>query len=259
MGAPEGTTELPLQSIGSLFFRPVDSQKATEDVVALATSDSSAHVHLANAYTIALADREKYYQNMLNEGVNYADGKPITWFSKLFRQSPSIHQVRGPQLFFDVLEAGRASNVRHFFLGSSEATLQLLLARTTEMFPGVNIVGSYSPPYRQLTETEIAHQDDLLLSSEAQLIWVGLGTPKQDWEAERITKTLGLTTVAVGAAFDFAAGTVKPAPVLMQKLGLEWLFRFISEPKRLWRRYVFGNPRFIWAVLRHKGLRRTKR
>jgi N-acetylglucosaminyldiphosphoundecaprenol N-acetyl-beta-D-mannosaminyltransferase len=100
-----------------------------------------------------------------------------------------------------------------------------------------------------MTPEEVSAQDSLILESKADIVWVGLGTPRQDFECARITKELGLTTVAVGAAFDFFSGLKKESPKWMTKLGLEWIFRFASEPKRLWRRYLVGNFVFLWAVL----------
>lgn len=239
-----------MQSIGGLEFQLADPNAATKYVIDLARRRSGEHVHLANAYTIALADRDDAYRELINQGIVYADGKPITWFSRLFRHTPQIQQVRGPQLFLDVLDVGRSSGVRHFFLGSTDELLEQMRSRLTARFEGVEIVGSYSPPFRPLTAAEIAIQDALIRQSDADIVWVGLGTPKQDFEAARLAPSTGRTAVAVGAAFDFAGGTLRVAPNWMQRAGLEWVFRLASEPRRLWRRYLYGNARFIWAVLR---------
>lgn len=238
------------QSIGGLCFQPAGPDAAAEYVVGLARAHSCTHVHLANAYTIALADRDGAYRQLINDGVVFADGKPLTWFSRLTRQTPRIHQVRGPQLFLDVLDIGRSSGVRHFLLGSTHESLERMRSRLTTCLEGVEIVGSYSPPFRPLTAEEVADQDAQILQSGADIVWVGLGTPKQDVEAARLALSTARPAVAVGAAFDFAAGTLRVAPRWMQRAGLEWLFRLASEPRRLWRRYLFGNARFVWAVLR---------
>lgn len=238
------------QTLGGLAFQPGGPAAAAEYVLKLARGGESEHVHLANAYTIALADRDNGYRRLINEGVAFADGKPITWFSRLARQKPRIQQVRGPQLFLDVLDLGRSVGVRHFLLGSTDELLEQLRARLADRFEGLEIVGSYSPPFRPLTAEEIAYQDSLVLRSNPDIIWVGLGTPKQDIEASRVALSTARPAVAVGAAFDFTAGAIPVAPVWMQRAGLEWLFRLASEPKRLWRRYLFGNVRFVWAVLR---------
>jgi N-acetylglucosaminyldiphosphoundecaprenol N-acetyl-beta-D-mannosaminyltransferase len=242
------------QSIGGLEFQAAGPNTAAKHVVALARTSCCAHVHLANAYTIAVADRDHAYRQLINQGVVFADGKPITWFSRLTGQTPRIQQVRGPQLFLDVLDVGRSSGMRHFFLGSTDDVLQRMCACLTERFAGLEIVGTYSPPFRQLTAEEFAYQDALIRQSAADIVWVGLGTPKQDIEAASLAQSTARPAVAVGAAFDFAAGTLRVAPTWMQRVGLEWLFRLASEPRRLWQRYLFGNARFVWAVLRWRAL-----
>lgn len=239
--------------IGGLKFQSTGPNGAARHVVELAQTRRAVHVHLANAYTIALADRDDAYRRLINDGLVFADGKPITWFSRLFRDDPCIERVRGPQLFLDVLDIGRSSGVRHFLLGSTDETLERMRVRLTSRFEGLEIVGSYSPPFRPLTAEEVAAQDALIRDSGADIVWIGLGTPKQDVEAARLAPIAGRPTVAVGAAFDFSGGTLREAPNWMQRAGLEWLFRLASEPRRLWRRYLLGNPRFVWAVLRRRS------
>ena len=245
------------QTIGGLQLQPTTPNAAAEYVVALGQSRSRVHIHLANAYTIALADRDEAYRQLINQGVVFADGKPITWFSRLARQTPRIQQVRGPQFFLDVVDVGRSSGTRHFLLGSTDELLERIRVRLAEQFEGVEIVGSYSPPFRSLTAEEIADQDALIRQSDADIVWVGLGTPKQDIEARRVALSTARPAVAVGAAFDFTAGALRTAPMWMQRGGLEWIFRLASEPRRLWRRYLFGNVRFVWAVLRRRWVQRN--
>ena len=249
-----GALEARTHAIGGLGFQLTDRNAAAECLVELARTRCCSHVHLANAYTIALADQDDSYRRLLNQGLVFADGKPISWLSRLARQIPRIQQVRGPQLFLDVLDIGRSSGVRHFLLGSTDELLERMRARLAERFEGVEIAGSYSPPFRPLSAEEIADQDALIRQSDADIIWVGLGTPKQDTEAARVAVSTARPAVAVGAAFDFTAGALRVAPIWMQRAGLEWAFRLASEPRRLWRRYLFGNVRFVWAALRWRGM-----
>lgn len=236
--------------IAGLRFELQTPESASNRVIELVNSNSAAHVHLANAYTVSIADKCPEYRDTLLRGIVFPDGKPISWFSCFYRQKPSLKQVRGPQLFLDVLDKGRQAGLKHFFLGDTDQTLELMRMRLVERFEGIEISGCYSPPFRPLTESEIEAQDELIHKSGATIIWVGLGTPKQDIEVARLSRVLQTPAIAVGAAFAFAAGTLQPAPRWMQNLGLEWLFRLLSEPERLWRRYFFGNSRFIWATLR---------
>jgi N-acetylglucosaminyldiphosphoundecaprenol N-acetyl-beta-D-mannosaminyltransferase len=210
-------------------------------------SQTRSSFHLVNSYSIALAHQDSLYRATLQEGVCFPDGKPLSLFAKL--KNPSTSQIRGPSMFEKVLENSGRIGTKHFFLGGSEELLDALLTRITKAFPNTEISGSFSPPFRKMTPEEVSAQDSLILESKADIVWVGLGTPRQDFECARITKELGLTTVAVGAAFDFFSGLKKESQKWMTKLGLEWIFRFASEPKRLWRRYLVGNFVFLWAVL----------
>jgi len=160
-----------------------------------------------------------------------------------------LWQVRGPSLFGNVIDLGRDLSITHFLLGATDETLEKLTFELKMRYPGIQIVGQLSPPFRDVTPTEIAAQDKIISDSNAQIVWVGLGTPKQDFEVLRLANSLPVVAIAVGAAFDFVAGTKNEAPQWMTKIGLEWLFRLVSEPRRLWRRYLFGNIEFLWAVL----------
>jgi N-acetylglucosaminyldiphosphoundecaprenol N-acetyl-beta-D-mannosaminyltransferase len=213
---------------------------------------------LVNAYTFALADSDPAYQDLLERsGVNLPDGKPlVVALNLLDRGGEPFGQVRGPSFFLKCLDQGRGQRVRHFFLGGSPELLESLKGALDRRLPGTQIVGMISPPFRTLTDSERTDQDAEIKASGAQVVWVGLGTPKQDFEAQRICDECAVTTVAVGAAFDFVAGTKREAPEWMRRLGLEWVFRLISEPRRLWKRYLFGNARFIAIVLREAVHRR---
>jgi N-acetylglucosaminyldiphosphoundecaprenol N-acetyl-beta-D-mannosaminyltransferase len=252
MTAPSLPAGEPVQRVGGVAFRAATPSEATGWIVDAARANEGRHVHLLNAYSLALADRDPSFRGVISgDAINFPDGRPLSWASRLQRHDPGLQQVRGPGLFLHVLEAGRAAGVRHYLLGSTPEVLDLLRGRIETDFPGVLLVGCESPPFREVSAEELAERDRRIVDSGADIVWVGLGTPKQDFEAQRIAATLPVMAVAVGAAFDFAAGTVKEAPAWMSPVGLEWAYRLATEPKRLWRRYVFGNPRFIRAVIRH--------
>jgi N-acetylglucosaminyldiphosphoundecaprenol N-acetyl-beta-D-mannosaminyltransferase len=241
---------------GTLNGIAVERTSLDDAVAALiegVTGGVQAQAHrLVNCYTFALADTNPAYQSLLAQsGVNLPDGKPlVTALNRLDRRGHSFGQVRGPSFFVRCLDEGRAQGIRHFFLGGSTDLLESLKDALDRRFPGTQIVGTISPPFRPLTDAERAVQDAEIKASGAQVVWVGLGTPKQDFEAQRICDSLGVTTAAVGAAFDFVAGTKPEAPDWMRRMSLEWVFRLMSEPRRLWRRYLFGNMRFLMLVLR---------
>jgi N-acetylglucosaminyldiphosphoundecaprenol N-acetyl-beta-D-mannosaminyltransferase len=230
--------------------------EAADEVIRLATQtrERGVDVHLCNAYTLALADEHADFRHMLGRAThNFADGQSLVWADRLLHRDvrgPGV-RVYGPDLFLDVMALGRTASLKHFLLGSTPEVLVNLEVQLRALLPGVDIVGASSPPFRSLTEIEELKQLELLASSGAQIVWLGLGTPKQDWEAARLSASIPAVFCAVGAAFDFVAGNKNQAPHWMQKRGLEWLFRLCSEPRRLWKRYLFGNVRFAKAVIKH--------
>lgn len=230
---------------------------AAQEVIQRATSllERGVDVHLCNAYTLALADKDEQFRTMLiRAGLNFPDGKAVVWANQLRHRDLALpaNRVYGPDLFLDVFEQGQVLGLRHYLLGSTPDVLSALVDNLRARFPAAQIVGSESPPFRPLTDAEEAEQRARLIESQAQVVWVGLGTPKQDEEVARLASELPLVFVAVGAAFDFVAGTKQQAPKWMQDRGLEWVFRLASEPGRLWKRYLFGNVRFVIAAARRR-------
>lgn len=233
--------------VGPVAFVSADLDTAAEVVSDHAKrGEAGLHVHLLNAYSVTLAERhEDYLESVSGTAINLPDGRPIGWVSQIRRDVSPLQQIRGVRFFLRTFERGLDKGVRHFLLGSTPETLQLLESNLRARFPDAQIVGTHSPPFRALSEDELADQDRLIDESGAEIVWVGLGTPKQDLEAARLARALPVTAVAVGAAFDFVAGTVREAPELVSRCGLEWAYRLYREPRRLWRRYLIGNTRFL--------------
>ncbi len=238
--------------IGPIEFSSGSLKSAVTASLEIASSVQAGNgmaVHFANAYTVALADKEPAFAELLRTGVCYPDGMSVVWWGRRQYSNQVWERVYGPDFMEAVLAAKPA--LRHYLLGGSPETLDRLRCEISIRWPEAQIVGAESPPFRELSSAEAAAQDERVRSSGASIVWVGLGTPKQDYEVARIASSLPVMAVAVGAAFDFIAGTKKQAPGWMQKSGTEWAFRLASEPKRLWRRYLWGNPRFVVAALRH--------
>lgn len=234
--------------VAGLPLLPVSPRTAAARIAAAAAGGYGGDVHLVNAYTIALADGDPALsQVLINASMNFADGRPVALLAR-WATGRMLEQVRGPSLFEGVFETGAQYGLRHFLLGSTPTTLALLEVALVARFPDAEIVGTLSPPFREPSATELCERDAMIVASGANIVWVGLGTPRQDFEAARLSNEIGLVAVAVGAAFDFAAGTKPEAPTWMRQLTLEWLYRLVHEPKRLWRRYLFGNARFLWAL-----------
>ncbi|WP_433802930.1 WecB/TagA/CpsF family glycosyltransferase [Actinomycetospora sp. CA-084318] len=229
---------------------------AVAQVLHLARKNRSegADVHLCNAYTLSLADQNAGYRFMLqNASLNLADGKSVAWMNKLVGvTAEGADRVRGNDLFLDVVEQGQFHGTRHYLLGSTPEVVEKLRDELLRRFPAASIVGVESPPFRPLTDDERAEQAARIRESGADIVWVGLGTPKQDRAAVELARDAGVVAVAIGAAFDFIAGNKPEAPTWMQHSGLEWVHRFSSEPRRLWRRYLFGNSRFVYAAYRYR-------
>jgi N-acetylglucosaminyldiphosphoundecaprenol N-acetyl-beta-D-mannosaminyltransferase len=191
----------------------------------------------------------------------FTDGVPVAWVGK--RAYPGLasswDRVYGPDVMEAVLDASGPDGPRHYLLGGSPEMLAVLRSVVAERWPSAVVVGAESPPFRALSAEEVAAQDSRIRDSGATIVWVGLGTPKQDWEVARLAGSVPVVAMAVGAAFDFLAGVKPQAPVWMQRSGTEWAFRFASEPRRLAKRYLWGNPRFLVAAAREPGLRKGGR
>jgi len=210
-------------------------------------------VHFCNAYNVALARSDHEYRNLIARGdYVFSDGVPITWVGKraVPKKAHDWERVYGPDVMEGVFARSTVTNPRHYLLGSSPAVLATLQERLLERFPDAQIVGSESPPFRPATEDELMERDQRIRDAGATIVWVGLGTPKQDVEVARLAASLPIVAIAIGAAFDFLAGTKPQAPIWMQKSGTEWLFRFASEPRRLAKRYIWGNSVFLAEAIR---------
>ncbi|MEO6182474.1 MAG: WecB/TagA/CpsF family glycosyltransferase [Verrucomicrobiota bacterium] len=185
------------------------------------------------------------------------DGMPMTWMGRLQGFS-QMNRVYGPDLMLEIMEISRASGFRHFFYGGADGVARELKTKMEKRFPGIEIVGTYEPPFRALNTDEEYELKRLVAESKPNILWVGLSTPKQEkFMAEYLPKLDVTLMVGVGAAFDFHSGRIVQAPRWMQRSGLEWLFRLCVEPKRLWKRYFKNNPRF--AVLAACQLLRIKK
>ena len=164
-----------------------------------------------------------------------------------------MERVYGPDLMLAACAAGLDHGWKHYFYGGGEGVAETLRDQLCERFPGLNVVGIHTPPFRPLTNGESAEDCTAINESGADIVWVGLSTPKQErWMAAHIDRLDRAQVIGVGAAFDINAGLLRQAPPWMQQRGLEWAFRLAVEPRRLWRRYLRNNPRFVLRVLRDR-------
>lgn len=247
--------------VGPISFTVMTLQQAGKWVLGATKSPGTASlfgrpgvaVHFCNAYNVALAQDDPAYARLL-EGADatFSDGVPITWVGKrAYPQAAAAwERVYGPDVMRLVLAQSDENGPRHYLLGSTPETLAELERRITTEYPKAVIAGVESPPFRAASDEELSARDERIASSGADIVWVGLGTPRQDAEVQRLAASLPIVAIAVGAAFDFLAGTKPQAPVWMQRTGTEWAFRLASEPRRLGKRYVWGNSMFLVAAAR---------
>ncbi len=182
-------------------------------------------------------------------GLVTPDGMPLVWLSRL-RGERHVERVYGPDLLLACCERSVRSGYRHFFYGGAKGVPELLAERLTERFPGLRVAGCFSPPFRALDADEDASIAERIAATEADIVWVGLSTPKQErWMHRHVGRVGAPVLIGVGAAFDFHAGLKPQAPRWMQRSGTEWLFRLGCEPRRLGRRYLVNNPTFVWHTL----------
>ena len=218
------------------------------------------YVCVCNVHTVMAAREDPELRAaLLSSSLNVPDGQPLVWAMNALGHSLE-DRVYGPELMARAC-ARAASTGQRFYLygGRDQGALDQLALNLRTRFPGVMIVGGYSPPFRPLTGEEQAVIAAEINESEADVVWVGIGVPKQEkWMAMLRPQLEAPVLIGVGAAFDFHAGLVPQAPPWMQGAGLEWSYRLAQEPRRLWRRYLRYNPRFVGAILRQLADRRAR-
>jgi N-acetylglucosaminyldiphosphoundecaprenol N-acetyl-beta-D-mannosaminyltransferase len=209
------------------------------------------YVCVAPVSTLVDAERNPQYREVVNAaGMVTPDGMPVVWLAHV-KGCKEVMRTYGPDLMLDVCNHGQDLRLRHFFYGGTEDTLQKLQQKLTVSYPQMLIVGAYAPPFSKEVCREEKEIIERINSSNADIIWVGLGSPKQDFWMHMHRPLLNAAViVGAGAAFDFCSGVKPQAPKWMQARGLEWFFRLCSEPGRLWKRYLIGNSLFLIYLIK---------
>jgi N-acetylglucosaminyldiphosphoundecaprenol N-acetyl-beta-D-mannosaminyltransferase len=204
---------------------------------------------MAGVHGVMEAQKDADYQSILNRSfMTAADGMPLVWLGRL-QGFTRMHRVYGPDYLTEVCRMSVDRGYRHFLYGGDEGVAELLATELTQRFPGLQIAGTYTPPFRPLLRGEETDLTELVALTKPDIFWVGLGTPKQErFMAHYQDKLDSRVMIGVGAAFDIHTGRTKDAPTWMKSAGLQWLHRLAQEPRRLWRRYLFNNPRFLWSA-----------
>jgi N-acetylglucosaminyldiphosphoundecaprenol N-acetyl-beta-D-mannosaminyltransferase len=235
------------QKIINMDVDIINLNNALNKAVDMVSINKGAYVCVSNVHMCMEVFDSTDFAKLVNEAdLVIPDGKPLSWAQKLLGYSEA-EQVRGQDIMNALCEiSGEKSFNIGFYGGSSDALLVLVKEKLLLSYPDIKITYAFSPPFRPLTDEEDAIVVAKINQEKVNVLFVGIGCPKQErWMAEHKDK-LNCVMLGVGAAYDFIAGEKEHAPRWVQKIGMEWFFRLCSEPKRLWRRYFSTNPRFIW-------------
>lgn len=231
----------------------VDPDEAVSVIDKWIESDAKEYVCVTGVHGVMESQADQELLRIHNAaGMTTPDGMPLVWCSR-YAGANWVKRVYGPDLVLRVCQDSMAHGWRHYFYGAGPGVAEQVAQRLSKEFNGLSIVGTYSPPFRELTDDEVYEIAKTINASGANIVWVGLSTPKQERWMDRLRPLLDAQVLlGVGAAFDIHAGLLRQAPQWMQRSGLEWLFRLTMEPGRLWRRYLKANPQFVWRILRQR-------
>lgn len=249
---------IPRVNILGVGISAINMHVALETIEGWIARRESHYACVTPVHSVMECQREPTLRRIFNvSGLTTPDGVPLVWLCRL-KGHRHVGRVYGPDLMLALCERSVTHAYRHFFYGGAEGVSEQLAANLQRRFPGLTIVGTYSPPFRLLTPDEDDQVVRMINRAKPDVLWVGLGSPKQEqWMADHVGRVKAPVLIGVGAAFDFLTGRKRQAPRWMQRSGLEWLFRLLTEPRRLWRRYLVNNPLFVLLVLvQALGLRR---
>lgn len=248
----------PRVNIIGIGINAINLNEAVKKIAGSIEEGSRHYVNVCTVHTLMECHRDPALQTMINmSGLATPDGMPLVWLCH-FHGQKRVTRVYGPDLMLEFCKYSVAPGYRHFFYGGAPGVAQQLARKLENKYPGIQVAGTHSPPLRKVGALEDHTVIEAINATRPDVVWVSLGTPKQDfWVAQHRPLLHAPVLVAVGAAFDFHTGRVRQAPVWMQRHGLEWLFRLMQEPRRLAYRYLIYNPLFLMhIVMQISGMRR---
>jgi N-acetylglucosaminyldiphosphoundecaprenol N-acetyl-beta-D-mannosaminyltransferase len=266
---PEGTlqsrlapvTAPPTATVLGVPLALTDYEVTLDWIDAAIAAGERGYICVCNVHTVMVSDEDAELRKaLLCSSMNLPDGQPLVWAINALGHSLE-GRVYGPELMARACARATPSSHRFYLYGGrNQGALVQLALNLRRRYPGIKIVGGYSPPHRPLTDEEEEAVVDEVNRTDADVVWVGIGVPKQEkWMARMREQLEAPVLVGVGAAFDFHAGLVPQAPAWLQEAGLEWAYRLAHEPRRLWRRYVRYNPRFVHAFAGQLARQRRRR
>jgi N-acetylglucosaminyldiphosphoundecaprenol N-acetyl-beta-D-mannosaminyltransferase len=244
-----GPPTIPRVDVLGVEVSAIDLQAAIRRIREWIESDLRHYVCVRDVHGVMRSQRDPELMRIHREaGMVTPDGMPLVWCGRL-AGAHWMHRVYGPDLMLSACGESEIAGWRHFLYGAGDGVANELAANLRERFPEIQIVGTHTPPFRDLTEDEAQRTVEMINGASPDIVWVGLSTPKQELWMSRFRGLLDAPVlIGVGAAFDMHAGRVPQAPMWMRRSGLEWLFRLSVEPRRLWRRYLRVIPSFILKI-----------
>ena len=244
-----GISQHTPQNILGVDISTINLDQTVGEIQAWISKEASTYICVTPAHGVMECYNNPGLRKVFNNsGMTTPDGMAIVWLLKLYGHK-NVGRVYGPDLMLAVCKEGLEHGWRHYFYGGKPGVAEKLANELSRRFDGLAIAGSYCPPFRPLTSEEAQSVEDEIKRAKPDIVWVGISTPKQEiWMAEFVKRLDGPVLIGVGAAFDFLSGEKRQAPRWIQRSGLEWLFRWAMEPKRLWRRYI-QYPKFVVLAL----------
>ena len=229
----------------------LNSYRETYELVLnyLRTQNKPSYLTVNNVHTVTEGLKDPEFRQIVNNSfLALPDGKPLSVIGK-WKGIKRVERIFGPAFFEKTLEWGVEENLKHYFFGSSGITIEKLKKNIENKFPGIKIAGAVSPPFREFSVEENEQFIQDIINSKPDVIWVSLGAPKQEkWIYSTFRRLNKGLMIGIGAGFDYLAENLKNAPGWMKDLSLEWIYRLIQEPGRLWKRYLISNSKFIFYV-----------
>jgi N-acetylglucosaminyldiphosphoundecaprenol N-acetyl-beta-D-mannosaminyltransferase len=245
-------SSIPRVDVLGVGVSVIDMPAAVAEIERWIDSREHHYVCVTGVHGVMESQRDPELRAIHNaSGLTTPDGMPMVWAGR-WAGASGIERVYGPDLTLALAELAARRGWRSYFYGGKAGVAEDFARSLEARFPGFRTVGAESPPFRPLTAEEDEQVVARLNAAQPDLVWVGLSTPKQErWMAAHVGRLTAPALLGVGAAFDIVAGTLAQAPRWMQRSGLEWLYRLYREPRRLWRRYLSNNPRFVLGIVRH--------
>lgn len=255
---PQSFESRPRANVLGVGVDAVDMRSAVARVLDAAKKKRKGYVCVTGVHGVMEAQTNAEFRSILNSAFLVTpDGMPMVWVGRA-QHNPNMDRVFGPEFMLEVCRESVARGFTHFLYGGNDGVAAQLAENLRRMFPGLKIVGTYTPPFRELNADELHQLQEQVHAAKPDFFWVGLSTPKQEKFMFKYLPLLDATVMfGVGAAFDVHTGRINDCSRWIKRAGLQWLHRLLQEPRRLWKRYLINNPRFICRIVQQlTGIRR---